>query len=113
MFEKRSGYAHRPSFEMLFLAELLAATPMLYLRFCHSFSNTDYASAWSLGSYVVILILANFHAIAEIIFTKINFCLKTVFLRNFYVCHKNLELYIRYPDISYPELTVLLDQLLD
>ena len=35
-------------------------------------------------SYVVILILANFHAITKIIFTKIHFHLKSVYLQNFY-----------------------------
>ena len=52
-------------FQMLFLAKFLAATPMLYLKICRSLSDI---SSWSHGSYIVILVLANFHAVTTIIF---------------------------------------------
>ena len=34
--KKRSGYAQKSCFQMLFLVKFLTATPMLYLRICCS-----------------------------------------------------------------------------
>ena len=50
---------------------------MLYLGICCSFSNINYAAHRHLVCYVLILILANFHAITKIIFKKIKFRLKS------------------------------------
>ena len=57
---------------------------MLYLGIYRSFSDMNYAAHCHVVCYILILILANFHAITKIIFKKINFHLKSVFLQKFY-----------------------------
>ena len=80
--KKRSGYIQTNFVQILLLVKFLyvAATPMLYLGICRSFSDINYAAHRHLVCYVLILILANFHAITKIIFTKI-------------LSYENLELY--------------------
>ena len=63
--EKQSGYTldnNKPYFKVLFLVKFLAATPMLHLKICCSFSDTKYVH----GHVVDILILTNCYVIMKL-----------------------------------------------